>query len=581
VTYRLGIDVGDRLTTWAVIAGAPDHDPDTGTVDSMVTLVHADDVHVVRDFVRLLGQPEPIIVGGTPYGAEALVSRLVSGVLGSVRQPLGEDPAAVVLLHDDGLDPYRSGLYAEALRLAGVPTAAAFVVPRSEARAAAPGASSAIGAAAVGWQRVPSPVDDDSNAGAAVVLGTGATGAAVIAAVLGDAVDGGLGFPGAAGPQGSGLANAGPAGSPLGASGPAGTSLPAPGATTGAPLAGPPAPPGTPLAAPGTSPPPLAGPPAPANISTDTTSGGTTSGGTTSGGTTSGGTTATGSTPTTSPTPGSPGGAPPGGAPPHGRPPEAFARPELVELAPVGFTWWRRWWVFPLAFAVVLLVSVPVVFLLGRSDSTRTVVAASTTTPATTTSTVRPTPSVLAPPSSSAATTVASTTTSTTTTVPTTTVPATTSPPSTVARTVPRTTVAVTVPATVPATAAATVPPTVAATTSTTVPPNTPPTVGAISVSPAPVTACGPSTIFVDVSDTGGIASVTVGYSYAIDKVSNGSGTVNLTGPAGGGTWSGSFTLPLGTTYGLTPLALTVTANDTQALSGKGSAQSEATICLI
>jgi hypothetical protein len=95
------------------------------------------------------------------------------------------------------------------------------------------------------------------------------------------------------------------------------------------------------------------------------------------------------------------------------------------------------------------------------------------------------------------------------------------------------------------------------------------------------VTACGPSTITVGVADPTNVASVVVSYSYAIDKATNGSGTVNLTGPASGGTWSGSFSLPIGTGYGLTPLFLTITATDPQGLSTTTSAQSEATVCIL
>jgi hypothetical protein len=48
---------------------------------------------------------------------------------------------------------------------------------------------------------------------------------------------------------------------------------------------------------------------------------------------------------------------------------------------------------------------------------------------------------------------------------------------------------------------------------------------------------------------------------------------VNLTGPAAGGTWSGSFTLPINTGYGQTTLSLTVTATDAQGLSTQTSPQ--------
>jgi hypothetical protein len=103
--------------------------------------------------------------------------------------------------------------------------------------------------------------------------------------------------------------------------------------------------------------------------------------------------------------------------------------------------------------------------------------------------------------------------------------------------------------------------------------PNTPPAIGAALVSPAIVTACGPSTITVDVADPTGVASVAVNYSYAVDKASSASGTANLAGPTGGGTWSGSFTLPVNTGFGQTALSLTVTATDAQGLATQTSPQ--------
>lgn len=526
MTYRLGIDVGPTHTTWAVIAGAPDRAPDTGSIDSVVTLVHRDDVIMARDFVDKLGQSEPLIIGGTPYGVEALVSKLVAGVVGSARQRQGEEPAAVVLVHPDGLDPYRAGLYAEALRLTDVAANAAFVVSQSEARAANPAADAAVGGAAVGWQRVPTPVDEDSGIAGPVVMGSGAAGAVVIATLLGEGLDGGAALSSAAGPQGIGLAQPGPAGAPLGTSGPAGMSLPGSGATTGAPLSGPPAPPGTPLAAPGTSPPPLSGPPAPADTPTTATP-------------------TTGGTPPPPPPPGGPGGA-------GGRFPEASVRPGTLELAPVSF--WRRWWFFPVAFVAVLFIAVPVVFLMGRGEAERSVVPASTVARVVaSTTTARPPASVLAPPSSAAATTSAATTSTSSTTTTSTTLPATTT---TVARTtVPRTTV----PATIPPTTVA----------PTTIPPNTPPVINSFASSQGTLPTCATSstTLTVNVADNSGVSSVAVNYSYAVDKITSTSGSVLLTGAAAGGMWSGTFTMTTPTTYGATPVTLTAVVTDNQGSS--------------
>lgn len=538
MTFRLGIEVTPARATWAVVRGTPDRAPDTGGIDATVTVVHADDVHVVAGFVERVGEPEPIIVGGTPYGPEALLARLVGGIVAAASQREGETPAAVVLTHPDGLDPYRAGLYAEALRLAGVTASGAFVVPRAEAVAADPGGRADVGAAAIGWQRVPTPVDDRHVVGGAVAAGSGVTGAAVLAATTSEGLEGAIGLGEAAGPLGSALGQAGPAGSPLGLSGPTGTAFPAPGAAGGTPLAGPPAPPGTPAAGP--APVPRSGPPAPEGTPASPPTAGTPSSG--------------------PPTPGgTPPPPPPGGG---GRLPEATVRPGGVEgLAGVELIrpWWRRWWLLPVALFAVMIVAVPTVFLMGRDSGERTTAPASTVARVIeSTTTARPLPSVLAPPSSAAATTSSAATM--TTAAPTTTVAPTTTP-------APTTTVARTVRATVPPTPPPTVPPTVPPTAPpTTV--NTPPVVGALSSSvntlPNCLTPGNRTDISVNVTDNTGVSSVVVTYSYALTKGTSAQGLIQMSGPSTGGTWSGTFVMTQYTSFGSTPILLTVSASDNQ-----------------
>jgi len=253
MTYRLGIDVGPTHTTWATIADGPKHRPATGHVENIVGLradgsvvageavrTSADVLHSATGFMGRLGQSEPLMVGGTPFGAESLVGHVLASVLGSARTMHGSDPAAVVLVHDDGLDQYRTELLGEAARLAGVPTGAISVASRSEALAAGGGA---VGAAALGWQRTPDPEVPGANT-AATVAGGAAAGGAVGGAVAA-AFGGGSGVAEALGTA------AGPVGSPLSAAAAPGTSL---GAAPGTPLSAPGAAPGTPLSAPGAAP---------------------------------------------------------------------------------------------------------------------------------------------------------------------------------------------------------------------------------------------------------------------------------------------------------------------------------------
>lgn len=269
MTYRVGIDVGSAHTTWAVVAGNSDGSVDSGTIESAVGVLPdgqlvagsalAGATTVVRDFVPRLGDSAPVMVGTTPYGAEALTALLVATVVDTARRQLGSDPTAVVMIHDDGLDQYRAGQLTEAARLAGIAPSAIVLAARSDAVAAG-GTSVAAGGAKLGWARVPDPVAP-AAAGGGVAMGA-AGGAAVAATGIGAAAliaDTGAATASAAAP----IAPAGPAGTPLTPTGPTGTPL-QPAGPSGTPLqpAGPTGTPIQPAAGPGGTPlqPPASGP---------------------------------------------------------------------------------------------------------------------------------------------------------------------------------------------------------------------------------------------------------------------------------------------------------------------------------
>ena len=270
MAYRIGIEVGAANTTWATVSreGSGAERLDGGTVESIAGLVdgqlvvgaEASDPARVQEathgFVDRLGESEAILVGGTPYGAEALVGRLIASVIRTATDRLGAAPGAVVIVHDDTLDEFRVGLLTEAARVAGVPMADVVMVSRSEARAAAPspmvptGLETVTGASLLGWMRRP------AAAGAA---GAGGIGAAEVGLAVGGAAAGAAGTAAiAAAGLGDGVATAsaamappaGPAGTPLTpptAAGPAGSPLSPPAAAPGTPLTPPAGPTGTPL----------------------------------------------------------------------------------------------------------------------------------------------------------------------------------------------------------------------------------------------------------------------------------------------------------------------------------------------
>ncbi|MBI4936430.1 MAG: hypothetical protein HY828_21335 [Actinobacteria bacterium] len=270
MAYRIGIEVGAANTTWATVSrelsGA--ERVDGGTVESIAGVIdgnlvvgaEAADVarlqEPTRGFVDRLGESEAIVLGGTPYGVETLVGRLISSVIRTATDRLGAAPGAVVIVHDDSLDEFRVGLLTEAARVAGVSMADVVMVSRSEARAAAPspasptGLETVTGASMLGWVRRPAPLAASGTVGiGATEVGIAATGAAAGAAGTAAVAATGLGD-GVATANAAMAPPAGPAGTPLGAptgAGPAGSPLTPPAGPAGTPLTPPAGPAGTPL----------------------------------------------------------------------------------------------------------------------------------------------------------------------------------------------------------------------------------------------------------------------------------------------------------------------------------------------
>src|SRR5262249_18734283 len=88
-----------------------------------------------REFKRRLGDPVPIIVGGTPYGPEALMAFLLSAIVAQVTAREGSPPDVVVLTHPANYTEYKRGLLQEAARLAGLDLARVQLLTEPEAAA--------------------------------------------------------------------------------------------------------------------------------------------------------------------------------------------------------------------------------------------------------------------------------------------------------------------------------------------------------------------------------------------------------------------------------------------------------------
>ncbi|HET6949306.1 MAG TPA: Hsp70 family protein, partial [Acidimicrobiales bacterium] len=135
MAYYLGIDLGTTYT-----AAAAEHEGvvealtlgnRTASVPSVVFLrddgeilvgeaatrrATSDPGRVAREFKRRVGDPTPIILGGTPYGAEMLMARLLRWSVDRVREQQGEPPRAIALTHPANWGPYKLDLLTQAVR---------------------------------------------------------------------------------------------------------------------------------------------------------------------------------------------------------------------------------------------------------------------------------------------------------------------------------------------------------------------------------------------------------------------------------------------------------------------------------
>lgn len=215
-----------------------------------------------REFTRRLGDPVPIIVGGTPYGAEALMAHLLRAIVEQVSAHEGAEPDVVVLTHPADYTDYKRGLLHETARLAGLDLSRVRFVSEPQAAATADADQERVEPATVDPQAMFANATGAALLGAAAITGeTGnqitrtaglaATGAAAgggatlaAGAIIGDttaagAVAGGTAATGGAAAVGVGPAGvsmvAGPVGAPVGV-GPVGAPVGV--GPLGAPVAG-------------------------------------------------------------------------------------------------------------------------------------------------------------------------------------------------------------------------------------------------------------------------------------------------------------------------------------------------------
>src|SRR5262245_54290531 len=169
MTYSLGIDLGTTYTAAAVERGGRAEVvtlsdrmtsiPTVAVLDEHGTFVIGDAAErratatperLAREFKRRVGDPTPLLLGGTPTSIDRLLAEVIGHVHRSVSETEGGPPASTVVTHPANWGPFKRDVLIQALRLAGVaqasllpePVAAATWYARAERLA--PGATLAV-----------------------------------------------------------------------------------------------------------------------------------------------------------------------------------------------------------------------------------------------------------------------------------------------------------------------------------------------------------------------------------------------------------------------------------------------------
>ena len=153
MTYALGVDLGTTYSAAAVHRGDRPRIVELGvrsaSIPSVVflrddgTMLSGDAAQrraageprrVAREFKRRIGDPTPILLGGSPYSAEALSARLLRWIVDHVAEREGGAPDAITVTHPANWGPYKTDLLEHAVRLAGLGSAVLLTEPEAAVR---------------------------------------------------------------------------------------------------------------------------------------------------------------------------------------------------------------------------------------------------------------------------------------------------------------------------------------------------------------------------------------------------------------------------------------------------------------
>ena len=135
MSFQLGVDLGTTFTAAAVARGGRVEVASLGwrtaavpsvvwvgadgtvlTGDVALRRGMSDPSRMAREFKRRVGDPTPLLLGGTPYSADALTAKLLTWVTESVASQEGDEPDSVTITHPANWGPYKKDLLLQAVR---------------------------------------------------------------------------------------------------------------------------------------------------------------------------------------------------------------------------------------------------------------------------------------------------------------------------------------------------------------------------------------------------------------------------------------------------------------------------------
>jgi molecular chaperone DnaK len=152
MAYYLGVDLGTTYTAAAVwrdghveITGLGNRAP---TIPSVVLLrddgsmlvgeaaerrAAVEPHRVAREFKRRFGDPTPIVIGGTPYSADALTAKVLRWVVDKVTESQGGAPTGIAISYPANWGDYKTDLLRQAIARADLDRVAMVTEPEAAA----------------------------------------------------------------------------------------------------------------------------------------------------------------------------------------------------------------------------------------------------------------------------------------------------------------------------------------------------------------------------------------------------------------------------------------------------------------